>query len=108
MINAAKADGQIDRQEVERISAKLGDAGSEEEARAFLLEEMQKPSDIDGVAREASSPELAVQVYAASLLAIEVDTAAERAYLRDLAGRLGLDASAVARVHQALGLAAPA
>ena len=57
---------------------------------------------------QASSPELAVQVYAASLLAIEVDTAAERAYLRDLAARLGLDASAVARVHQALGVAAPA
>ena len=54
------------------------------------------------------SPELAVQVYAASLLAIEVDTAAERAYLRDLAARLGLDASAVAHVHQALGVAAPA
>jgi uncharacterized membrane protein YebE (DUF533 family) len=107
MINAAKADGQIDPQEVERISAKLGDAGSEEETRAFLVEEMQKPSDVNGIARQASSPELAVQVYAASLLAIEVDTAAERAYLRDLAGRLGLDASA-ARVHQALGLAAPA
>ena len=47
MINAAKADGQIDGQEVARISAKLGDAGSEEEARAFLVEEMQKPSDVD-------------------------------------------------------------
>ena len=43
MINAAKADGQIDGQEVARISAKLGDAGSDEEARAFLVEEMQKP-----------------------------------------------------------------
>jgi uncharacterized membrane protein YebE (DUF533 family) len=107
MVNAAKADGQIDGQEVERISAKLGEAGSEEEARAFLVEEMQKPSDVDGIARQASSPELAVQVYAASLLAIEVDTAAERAYLRDLAARLGLDASAVTHVHQALGVAAP-
>ena len=88
MINAAKADGQIDPQEVERISAKLGEAGSDQEARAFLAQEMQTPIDSDAITRQATSPELAVQVYAASLLAIEVDTAAERAYLRDLAARL--------------------
>jgi uncharacterized membrane protein YebE (DUF533 family) len=104
MINAAKADGEIDRQEIERISAKLGDAASDQEARAFLVQEMQQPSDVDGITRQVSSPELAVQVYAASLLAIEVDTPAERAYLRDLAGRLGLDANVTSRVHQALGV----
>jgi uncharacterized membrane protein YebE (DUF533 family) len=108
MVNAAKADGQIDGQEVERISAKLGETGSDQEARAFLAQELQKPIDSDDLTRQATSPELAVQVYAASLLAIEVDTAAERAYLRDLAARLGLDASAVTHVHQALGVAAPA
>jgi uncharacterized membrane protein YebE (DUF533 family) len=108
MVNAAKADGQIDGQEVERISAKLGEAGSDQEARAFLAQELQKPIDSDAITRQISDPELAVQVYAASLLAIEVDTAAERAYLRDLAARLGLDASAVTHVHQALGVAAPA
>ena len=103
-MRAAKADGEIDRQEIERISAKLGDAASDQEARAFLVQEMQQPSDIEGITRQVSSPELAVQVYAASLLAIEVDTPAERAYLRDLAGRLGLDASVTSRVHQALGV----
>ena len=108
MVNAAKADGQIDGQEIERISAKLGEAGSDQEARAFLAQELQKPIDSDAITRQVSDPQLAVQVYAASLLAIEVDTAAERAYLRDLAARLGLDASAVAHVHQALGVAAPA
>jgi uncharacterized membrane protein YebE (DUF533 family) len=106
MINAAKADGEIDREEIERISAKLGDAASNQEARAFLMQEMQQPSDVEGITRQASSPELAVQVYAASLLAIEVDTPAERAYLRDLAGRLGLDTNVTSRVHQALGVAA--
>jgi uncharacterized membrane protein YebE (DUF533 family) len=108
MINAAKADGEIDRQEIERISAKLGDAASDQEARAFLVKEMQQPSDIEGITRHISNPELAVQVYAASLLAIEVDTPAERAYLRDLAGRLGLDANVTSRVHQALGVATAA
>jgi uncharacterized membrane protein YebE (DUF533 family) len=108
MINAAKADGQIDGQEIERISAKLREAGSDQEARAFLAQELQKPIDSDAITRQVTSPELAVQVYAASLLAIEVDTAAERAYLRDLAARLGLDANAVTHVHQALGVAAPA
>jgi uncharacterized membrane protein YebE (DUF533 family) len=106
MVNAAKADGQIDPEEVKRISAKLGDA--DQEARTFLVEEMRRPIDINGIARQVSSPELAVQVYAASLLAIEVDTAAERAYLRDLAGRLDLDANVTARIHQALGAPMPA
>jgi uncharacterized membrane protein YebE (DUF533 family) len=47
MINAAKADGQIDHQEVERISRKLQAAGSDAEARTFLAEELRKPIDID-------------------------------------------------------------
>ena len=74
--------------------ARGGRLGSRKHA-PFWRQEMQKPIDSDAIARQATSPELAVQVYAASLLAIEVDTAAERAYLRDLAARLGLDANAV-------------
>ena len=47
----------------------------------------------------------AMQIYAASLLAIEVDTDQERRYLRDLATALGLDSNAVTYLHGVLGVA---
>jgi uncharacterized membrane protein YebE (DUF533 family) len=100
MINAAKADGQIDGGEVQRIAGRLEEAGADQEAREFVMAELRKPLDLEGLTREAHGPEVAAEVYAASLLAIEVDTAAERDYLRRLAARLGLDAAAVQRIHQ--------
>jgi len=104
MINAAKADGQIDGGEMQRIVGKLEEGGADDEARAFVLSEMQRPADLDGLVAEVRSPEVAVGIYGASLLAIEVDTPAERDYLRRLAERLSLDAAAVQRVHAALGV----
>jgi uncharacterized membrane protein YebE (DUF533 family) len=100
MISAAKADGLIDGGEMQRIGSRLEQAGADQEARDFVLAELQKPPDLEGLTRGGHSPEVAAQLYAASLLAIEVDTAAERDYLRRLAGRLGLDAATVQRIHQ--------
>jgi uncharacterized membrane protein YebE (DUF533 family) len=108
MINAAKADGSIDQGEIQRISGKLETEGADPEARGFIAEEMLKPMDLDALIRKARTPQAAVEVYAASLLAIEVDTAAERDYLRRLAQGLRLDPTTVQRVHQALGVSAPA
>lgn len=104
MINAAKADGQIDGREMERILGKLDEAGADQEAKDFVLTEMRRPLDVDALAKQASTPELAAQVYAASLLAIEVDTAAERAYLDRLAAALGLDDATRQRVHGMMGM----
>ena len=67
------------------------------EERRFVEAELAKPADLDAIVREATTPELAIQVYAASLLAIEVDTPAERSYLRTLADRLGLPREAIQR-----------
>jgi uncharacterized membrane protein YebE (DUF533 family) len=104
MINAAKADGQVDQEELQRILGKLRQAGAEAAALNFVMSELRKPMDLDGLIREVPDEQVAVQLYAASLLAIEVDTEAERKYLRRLAHGLGLDASAVRRVHQCLGM----
>ena len=102
MISAAKADGQIDQREMQRIVGKLEEGGASDAARAFVLEEMQRPADLDRLIGAAGSSEVAVELYAASLLAIEVDTAAEREYLRRLAQGLRLTPATVRRVHQAL------
>ena len=39
MVNAAKADGQIDQDEIQRIIGRLGDAGLDEKNREFVLAE---------------------------------------------------------------------
>lgn len=106
MIDAAKADGAIDGSEMGRIVGKLKELGTDNEARDFVMNELQKPLDMDDLVSRVRSPEVAVQVYSASLLAIDVDTPAEKEYLQKLAQALNLDAETVARVHQALGLAA--
>ncbi len=105
MINAAKADGKIDGAEMQRIVGKLKKDGISEEERAFLEAELNKPLDIDGLVSQVKSPEVAVQVYAASLLAIEVDTAGEKDYMRRLAQGLGLNQQTVDNVHELLGVA---
>jgi len=102
MINAAKADGRIDEAERDRIMGKLEQGGISDEERRFVAEEMAKPLDVDSLARAVPNGQVATQVYAASLLAIEVDTEQERRYLRDLAAALGLDSNTVAYLHSAL------
>jgi uncharacterized membrane protein YebE (DUF533 family) len=91
MIAAAKADGQIDGEEQRRIFERLGEADLDADARRFLVDELGKPLDMDGLVAAVDGPEAAAEVYAASLLAIEVDTAAERGYLQMLSARLGLE-----------------
>ena len=104
MISAAKADGQIDQGEMERILGKLSEAGSDPEARDFVLSEMRRPLDLDGLVAGVRTPQQAAQVYAASLLAIDVDTPAEKDYLDRLARALNLPPQATAHMHGALGV----
>jgi uncharacterized membrane protein YebE (DUF533 family) len=103
MISAAKADGQIDQRERERILGKLKDAGADDETRELVAKEAAAPLDLDGLVSEVPDQQTAAQVYAASLLAINVDSQAERAYLRDLSRKLGLNDQVVASLHQVLG-----
>jgi uncharacterized membrane protein YebE (DUF533 family) len=48
---------------------------------------------------------VAAEVYAASLLAVELDTEAERKYMADLAGKLKLNDNVVRQLHAAVGAA---
>jgi uncharacterized membrane protein YebE (DUF533 family) len=104
MIQAAKADGKLDAREIERITGKLHEAGEDHEARDFVLREMSGPLDVEGLAQQARNPKETAEVYAASLMAIEVDTQEEREYLARLAGALGLSQPTVAYIHQSLGV----
>lgn len=90
MIAAARADGHIDDAERARIMDKVKLAGLDAEAEKFLNDELTKPTDLDAIVAAAQTEEEKVELYTASRLAIEPDSRAERGYLDQLAGRLGL------------------
>ncbi|WP_119309307.1 tellurite resistance TerB family protein [Cohaesibacter haloalkalitolerans] len=102
MIAAAKADGQIDASEQQAIFEKIGQEDLSAEEKAFLLDQLNKPLDIDSLVSQVQSREQAMEVYLASLLAIEPDTPSEQAYLTLLAARLGLEPELTEQIHQTL------
>jgi len=106
MINATKADGKIDNAEVQKIVGKLDDDGLTREEKDFFITEANKPLDLDKVIASAGGkPEMAAQIYAASLLAIEVDTQEEQHYMQQLASGLGLHPQVIAHIERTLGVA---
>jgi uncharacterized membrane protein YebE (DUF533 family) len=100
MIAAARADGRVDEAERSHISDRLRLAGYGGEARDFLLAELEKPVDVDALVAAARSDAQKAELYTASRLAIEPDTAAERGYLDDLADRLRLPGPLVEHIEQ--------
>jgi uncharacterized membrane protein YebE (DUF533 family) len=66
---------------------------------------MQKPSQTENlIAAVKGRAEAAAQIYAASLMAIEVDTAAEKAYLEELATGMVLSPEVTRRIEEMVGL----
>jgi uncharacterized membrane protein YebE (DUF533 family) len=100
MIAAAKADGHVDAQEQARIFGEMDKLNLSSEDKAFVMDELRAKLDVDAVAGAADTPEEAAEIYAASLLAIDIDNAAERGYLSMLAARLKLDDALVAHLQQ--------
>jgi len=90
MVAAAAADGKVDGAERQRILGRLSQTGMDSEAQAFIENEMANPVGFDTLVAAATSDERKVEIYAASRIAIDPDTRAERGYLDMLAGRLDL------------------
>ena len=104
MINVAKADGQVSAEEIQRVVGKLKEAGMEGDAEAWILAELRKPLNLDAFVAEIPNKEVAAEVYAASLLAVEVDTPQERAYLTDLAKKAGIDGAVAQHIQRTVGV----
>jgi len=90
MIAAARSDGRLDAQESQVIYQRIESLGLDPENQALLVAEMGRPVDMDAIIDSASCPEVAAEIYIASLLAIDVDTPAEQSYLSMLASRLNI------------------
>ncbi len=90
-----------------RILGAIHESGEEKAGLDFLRAEMAKPMDTaELVAAAKGNPELAAKLYAASLLAIEVDTPAEREYLAQLASALDLSPEVTEHLAKTAGLQA--
>jgi uncharacterized membrane protein YebE (DUF533 family) len=104
MIASAAADGYIDAKERQNIIDKLRSVDPNDEELDFIKNELSSPCSIDEIASSVNSPELAKEVYAVSLMAIDMDTEDERSYIERLASKLGLDHNVRDQIHNDLGL----
>ncbi|MCA3366643.1 MAG: DUF533 domain-containing protein [Roseomonas sp.] len=102
MIAAAKADGAIDAEERGRIAAQLDGAGLSPAARDTVLADFDKPLAPAALAKLASDPMLAAQLYAAAVVGAGEIAAAERAWLDEFAKALKLDRAAAAAIEARL------
>ena len=89
MVAAAKADGAFDERE-RRIILEETQKASDAETTAWVQQEINKPLDVDAVASLAATPEMAAEIYLASLLLIDEQNAAEKNYLDLLASKMNL------------------
>ena len=100
MIMAAQADGQIDQHEQDEIVKQLQPLDPAEVD--FLRREFQRPHDVHVFAKQIPRG-MEYEVYSVSLMAIDVDTRPEAAYLRQLADSLGISGPDCNAIHQRYG-----
>ena len=91
LVAAAKADGHVDERERQLIEGELGKLNGDPALRQWLQAELNKPLDPAEVASAASTPEIAAEMYIASLILVDEEHFMERAYLEELAKQLKLD-----------------
>ena len=91
LVAAAKSDGHIDERERALIEDEFSRLDSDRELQHWLHAELNKPLDPAEVARAAQTPEMAAEMYLASVMMVDQENFMERAYLDELARQLRLD-----------------
>jgi uncharacterized membrane protein YebE (DUF533 family) len=106
LVAASKADGHVDVKERQLLDEELGKFSNDMELRRWFESELNKPLDPADVARVAKTPEMAAEMYIASVLIVDDENFMERSYLEELARQLKIDPSLKveleAQVRQAL------
>jgi len=94
IIAAAKSDGHMDDRErtaVETELKRLEAADGNPDLRRWVEDELRRPVEPADVAAASTSPQMAAEIYLASVLVVDEATTMERAYLDELAHRLRLE-----------------
>ncbi|MEZ6031640.1 MAG: DUF533 domain-containing protein [Planctomycetaceae bacterium] len=101
MISAAKADGQIDQSEQDRIVRQMGELTQDDVE--YLRREFARPLNLHEFVW--SVPLGAEQeIYAVSMMTLNLDSRAEINYLKDLAHGLRMSPQLCAQIHQRFGV----
>jgi uncharacterized membrane protein YebE (DUF533 family) len=90
MIAAAKSDGHMDDRERGLVEAELTRLDADPSTRQWVEAELRRPVEPAHVAAAARTPEMAAEIYLASVLVTDETTTMERAYLDQLARDLNL------------------
>jgi uncharacterized membrane protein YebE (DUF533 family) len=90
LVAAAKSDGHIDERERALIEGEFTRLGTDSEVQQWLHDELNKPLDPAEVARAAQTPEMAAEMYLASVMMVDQENFMERSYLDELARQLRL------------------
>jgi uncharacterized membrane protein YebE (DUF533 family) len=91
LVAASKADGHVDLKERQLLDQELSKLTNDLELRRWFDAELNKPLDPADVARAAKTPEMAAEMYIASVLMVDEENFMERSYLGELARQLNLD-----------------
>ena len=100
LVAAAKADGHIDARERQTIEGEFARIAPGAEVQQWFKAELDKPLDPAEVARAATTPEIASEMYLASLAAADEQNFMERAYLDELARQMNIDDALKQRLEQ--------
>ncbi len=91
LVAASKADGHVDVKERQLLDQELSKLTNDIELRRWFDSELNKPLDPADVAWAAKTPEMAAEMYIASVLMVDEENFMERSYLAELARQLRID-----------------
>ena len=106
LVAAAKADGHIDDRERQLIEGEFIKLDNDQELQHWLHAELNKPLDPADVARAASTPEMAAEMYIASVMLVDEESFMEKSYLDELARQLKLEPGLKVELEKQVRLAA--
>jgi uncharacterized membrane protein YebE (DUF533 family) len=91
LVAAAKADGHVDDRERALIEGEFVKLEADQAFQHWLHLELNKPLDPAEVALAATTPEIAAEMYLASVMMVDEEHFMEKAYLDELSRQLKLD-----------------
>lgn len=102
MIAAAYADGHIDETERQKISAQVETMELTVNEKAMLFDELRKPMTLSELVQSVPDAQTGIEVYAASVSAIDLNQSISGQYLEALANQLCLPRELVQSIHHQL------
>ncbi len=99
MIAAAASDGHMDSMEQDRVFQQAEQLNLSQQDKAALFDELRNPLGMQALVSQVNNPETAVEVYAASVAAIDETRPEAQTYLRALAVSLNIPSELVQSIH---------